>query len=74
MVLDPLEDPWDPTLVAVLGLPWVMLDAVFEAILVSLEVAVDPVVAVSGSLEVGLDSLLTAVLVLLEVPPNDNYK
>ena len=59
---------------AVLGPPWVVPDAVFEAILVSLEVALDPVVAVSGSLEAGLDSLLTAVLVLLEVMPNDNYK
>lgn len=35
---------------AVVGLPWVMLGAVFAAILVSLEVALDPVVAVVGSL------------------------
>ena len=46
-----------------------MLDVVLEAVPVALEVALDPVLAVVGSLEVGL-----GVLPLMEVMPNDNHK
>lgn len=40
-----------------------------EAVLVPLEVALDPVLALVGSLEVGL-----GVLPLMEVTPNDNHR